>query len=88
MNRAALLALALLAGCSTAPTNRISVDAETVAAHELVGFDWCSPAQLHQCPMIRQGRSLFLLEPGQSIGDGARVWDTRAVTIKAFSEDQ
>lgn len=44
--------------------------------------------QAAQCPMIRQGRSLFMLEPGQSIGDGADVWDVRGVTVDAFSEDE
>ena len=83
MTRAALIILAVaLAGCSTAPTER-----EIIAAHELVGFDWCSPAQLHQCPMIRQGNEMFMLPIGGRVGGGGDVWNVRGATVDAFSED-
>ena len=83
MTRLAALLMLALAGCSTTTPDRA-----TVAAHELVDFTWCSPAQLHQCPMIRQGNELFLLEPEQRIGDGADIWDVRGATVDAFSEGE
>lgn len=75
-----ILALLLLAGCAT---DRIEVDPEVVAAHELVGFDWCSPEQIHQCALIRQGNDMFQLEPGMAIGSGGDIWTTRGATVQA-----
>lgn len=86
MTRAAILALLLLAGCTT---NRIPVDRETVAAHELVEipWPWCTEAQEVVCPYIRQDGELFMLPIGSTVGDGTSlggdVWDVRAVTVQA-----
>lgn len=75
------IALAVLAGC----TNRIPVDRATVAAHELVGFDWCSPAEIHQCAMIRDRKQMFLLPTPGRYGDEGAAWNTLGVTVDAFS---
>ena len=83
MTRLAALLMIALAGCASPKPDRA-----TVAAHELVDFTWCSPAEIHQCPMIRQGNEMFLLQPGQRVGEGARIWDVRGATVDAFSEGE
>ena len=75
-----LLAM-VLAGCTT---DRIEVDPEVVAAHELVDFMWCTPQDGALCvPMINQGGQFILLEPGMSVGSGGDIWDTRGKTVQA-----
>jgi len=91
MNRPAILALLVLAGCTT--PDRIPVERETVAAHELVDFMWCTPADGALCvPLINQGGQFILLQPGERIGDGTGLggdtWDVLGVTVDAFSEDE
>ena len=86
----AILALLVLAGCTT---DRIQVDPETVAAHELVDFMWCTPDDGALCiPMINQGGQFILLQPGERIGDGTSLggdtYDFIGVTVEAFSEDE
>ena len=91
MTRAAILALLVLAGCTT---DTIPVDRETVAAHELtdIPWPWCTADQLLKCPYIRQGDELLMLGPGERIGDGTSfggdVWTVRGATVEAFSEDE
>lgn len=78
-----LLAM-VLAGCTT---ERIEVDRQTVAAHELVDFMWCTPQDGALCvPMINQGGQFILLEPGMSVGTGGDIWDTRPVDAAERSE--
>ena len=83
----AALVIVGLGGC----TANERPDRATVTAHELVGFEWCSPAQLHQCALIRQGGELKMMTGNPSrIGDpdAGDVWDVRGVTVDAFSEDE
>lgn len=82
-----ILALLLLAGCTT--PDRIEVAPETVAAHELVDFMWCTPQDGALCvPMINQGGQFILLEPGMSVGSGGDIWDTRGETVQAVGEQR
>lgn len=74
----------LVAGCSTAPTER-----EIIAAYELVGFDWCSPAELHQCAMIRDRNQMFLMPTPSRYGDETmNLYNRIGATVDAFSEDE
>lgn len=80
----AALVIVGLGGC----TANERPDRATVTAHELVGFEWCSPAQLHQCALIRQGNDLLQMNHPSRIGGPTPDWDVRGVTVDAFSEDE
>ncbi len=79
----ALLAL-LLTGCAATPLPHSAIP----LPYELVGFDWCSPAELHQCAIIRQGGELLVMGHPSRFGDEGDVWDVRGATVDAFSEDE
>ena len=80
MTRGALLAL-LLAGC-TWP----DVPPPLPPAVELVGFDWCTPAERIQCARVRQGDGLYVMGHPSWIGVEGDVWTIRAVTVPAIGE--
>lgn len=69
----ALLALLLLAGCATPPP--ISEhQAKNPQAFELVDFTWCGPQDFYQCPLIRQGNDLLIMDGPSRIDDGGELW--------------
>lgn len=89
MTRAAILALLLLAGCSSTPEPEPFTT--TGPAYELIRdpdghvvYQPCGDG--HQCALIRQGGELMVMGHPSRIGDGGDVWDVRGETMPTLGQ--
>ncbi len=83
MRQLALTSLLLLAACSSTEAEPLPSGQEYVFSH----WDWCPDVPTAQCPYVRMGNDLYVLEPGGRIGNGPSVdiWTRRGVVVDAIS---